>query len=337
MALRMCRYGTCNVWRKNAIIKDEKGLPNFMTLFFMDPADGKPDEKDIPDMFKVRGKIMQGVAISQFFNTNIKGVPCSLPYAMPWKNVSLKSAQEACSEKGKNWHLLTNTEFVYLLGEARKMAHTIHGNTCHGVCADAPDEKGVLYDGYCTLTGLDPLAWSHDGTADGVFGLCGNYWEPVTGLRLAAGVVQYIKENDAAAVDSSKDSKEWITAAVDGKELKLYGNNGVTLTTGEVKKDWDGAHYSELRLDGLEEVPKIALKLGLVPPDYKTEKAGIWADSALDEALPYRGSAFGHTSHGGPAALYLYHTRAHSYHNISFRSALLLENWELVTEALEGA
>lgn len=94
MALKMVKYGTCTVWRTKVVIKDKNGIPDFMTLFFMDPRDGKPDEKDVPDMFKVNGKIVQGVAISQFHNTEIKGVPHSLPYNMPIENKTFTQAEK---------------------------------------------------------------------------------------------------------------------------------------------------------------------------------------------------------------------------------------------------
>lgn len=340
-ALRMVKYGTCTVWKQQAIIKDENGLPNFMTVFFMDPKDGTPDEKDIPDIFKVNGKIMQGVAISQYHNTEIKGIPCSLPYAMPWEGMSLEKAVKAVKKKGSGWHLLTNTEFVYLLNEADKIGHEIHGNTNYGKCAIAPEEKGVLYDGYCTLTGCEPLAWSHDGTEDGVFGLCGNYWEPVTGLRLREGMLEYIPENNAAAVDTGKESDAWKAAEVDGKKLKLSANDSsdVKLTTGEVEENWGACHMCNLDVTEFENIPEIIFKLGIVPKDFKEKKeqAGLWVDSNLEEVTPLRGSCFYYTSDGGPAALGLSSTRSRSGSYISLRSALLLENWELVTEALEGA
>lgn len=340
MTLRMVKYGTCTVWRTKVVIKDEKGIPDFMTLFFMDPKDGTPDEKDIPDMFKVNGKIVQGVAISQFHNTEIDGLPYSLPYNKPIEGTCYDSAEYACKKKGKGWHMLTNTEFVYLLNEAEKLGKTIHGNTDNGRCADAPEEHGALCDGYCTLTGCDPLTWSHDGTEDGVFGLCGNYWEPVNGLRLRKGKIEYIKENDAAVVGTDKTSKNWITAFTDNSEtLYLDRQCGrVTLTNKQIAGACGGDHYSDLKLAGtLEEVPEILYKLGVTPRNYKKEKAGIWVDSREDEATALRGSSFGSTSFGGAAALILDNTRTLSGGNISFRSALILENWELVNEVLKGA
>lgn len=322
--------------KKAVIIKDSHGLPNYMTMFYMDPAAEAPEE--VPEIFKVNGKIMAAVMVSQFANTLINEIPCSLPYSRPANAIDWDKANKLCREKGKGWHLLTNTEYTFLLDEADKLGHKIHGNTNHGSSADNPEEKGILFDGYHTLTGCDPLAWSHDGTQDGVFGLCGNFWEWVTGLRLAKGTIQYIAENDAAGeTDMNVNSTAWKTASADGQALKLSGGYGVTLTTGEVKNDWDGCHFSELELEELKEVPEILYKLGVIPRNWKEEKAGLWADSSLEEAVPVRGSGFSHTASGGPVALRLSNPRSNAHSSVSFRSALYVEDWQLVTEILAGA
>ena len=93
---------------------------------------------------------------------------------------------------------------------------------------------------------------------------------------------------------------------------------------------------ADLQLEELDEVPEIAYKLGIVPHDWKHETAGLWADSELEESVPFRGSSFRNTSHGGAGALYLYYPRSHVYFGVSFRSALFLEDWELVTELLKA-
>lgn len=93
---------------------------------------------------------------------------------------------------------------------------------------------------------------------------------------------------------------------------------------------------AELQLEELDEVPEIAYKLGIVPHDWKHETAGLWADSELEESVPLRGSGFYYTSYGGAGALLLSYPRSSVYHNVSFRSALFLEDWELVTELLKA-
>ena len=324
------------VKKKAVIVKDRLGLPNYMTMFYMEPGTYEPE--DVPELFKIRNKIVPAVLVSQFTNTMIKGVPASLPYQQPKHTISYDEAAAACGRKGKGWHLMTNTELVDLLHEAEELGHTIGGNTNYGSNSKNEQESGVRYDSAGrTLTGCDPLTWSHDGTADGVFGLCGNFYEWVTGLRLHYGVIEYTKNNDAAVDGYTTEAPDWQVATVNGKPLRLYGNDGVTFSTKEdVEVAWDGCHIKDLQLEELEEMPEIAYKLGIVPHDWKNETAGIWADNELEEAVPIRGSSFGDTSDGGAGALFLSDPRSGVYSVVSFRSALFLESWELVTDLLKA-
>ena len=93
---------------------------------------------------------------------------------------------------------------------------------------------------------------------------------------------------------------------------------------------------ADLQLEELDEVPEIAYKLGIVPHDWKHETAGLWADSELEESVPLRGSCFIITSDGGAGALNLVSARSFVYNDVSLRSALFLEDWELVTELLKA-
>ena len=52
--------------------------------------------------------------------------------------------------------------------------------------------------------------------------------------------------------------------------------------------------------------------------------------------MPIRGSSFNNTSNGGAGALSLYYPRSSVGNNVSFRSALFLESWELVTDLLKA-
>lgn len=324
------------VKKKAVIVMDSAGLPNYMTMFYMEPGTYEPE--DVPELFKIRNKIVPAVLVSQFTNTMIKGVPASLPYQQPKHTISYDEAAAACGRKGKGWHLMTNTEFVYLLHEAEELGHTIGGNTNYGSDSKNEQESGVRYDSAGrTLTGCDPLTWSHDGTAGGVFGICGNFYEWVTGLRLHYGVIEYTKNNDAAVDGYTTEAPDWQVATANGKPLRLYGNDGVTLSTKEdVEVAWDGCHIKDLQLEELEEMPEIAYKLGIVPHDWKNETAGIWADNELEEAVPFRGSGFRDTSLGGAGALLLSSARSCVSCSVSLRSALFLESWELVTDLLKA-
>ena len=254
----------------------------------------------------------------------------------------------ACRRKGPGWHMLTNAEWVYLMKDAAAAGHTISGNTDYGKNADNPEEKGYCYDGYTVLTGTEPLAWSHDGTAEGVFGLCGNFWERVAGLRLHKGVIEYIPDNNAAAEDYMQQDPAWVVARTEepgeeglpfGKPLYLDAQCGkVVLTDGQIAGRWDCCHMKDLQLAGsLKEVPDIIHRLGILPQDWKQEKAGLWIDSELEEAVPRRGSSFNGASYGGVSALGLGRARSRVSGSVSFRSALYLKDWKLVTELLGRA
>jgi hypothetical protein len=324
--------------KKPVIVDDCKGKPNFMTLFYISK---EPQEEvkleDVPEMFRVNGRVVAGVAISQFTNKVIGGLPYSLPFQQPEENVNHEEAMKMCRRKGKGWHLLTNAEWMYLIGDAAAAGHEIYGNTNYGKDADHPESEGWCYDGYTTLTGTDPREWSHDGTINGVYGLKGNFWEHVCGLRLKKGNIEYIPDNNAAEVEDDRDPGVWTAAQIGEETLRMEGTeDGVRLTTKKENSRWNACHFRELEVDlPGGEVPEILHRLGVVPENWKEEKAGIWVDSSI-ESVPYRGSGFLGTSYGGPAALDLYDPRTGSLSSISFRSALILENWELITEKLIG-
>ena len=92
----------------------------------------------------------------------------------------------------------------------------------------------------------------------------------------------------------------------------------------------------EVEIDGIEEVPEIIFRLGILTRDWKERKDGLYIDSDFTEALPLRGSSFGSTSYGGAAALNLYSPRSSSNNSIGFRSALWLDDWKKINELLTG-
>ena len=170
----------------------------------------------------------------------------------------------------------------------------------------------------------------------------------MAGLRLHKGVIEYIPDNNAAAEDFTPQDPAWTIARVEepgeeglpfGKPLKLDAQcNEIVLTDSDISGKWRGCHMRDVKLAGsLKEVPEIIHRLGILPQDWQQEKAGIWADSELEEAVPFRGSGFRNASHGGVAALNLYNARSLVDNSVSFRSALYLKDWKLVTDLLGRA
>jgi hypothetical protein len=334
------------IFKTAVVVNDEAGLPNYMTMFYMEPGTYK--QEDAPEMFKINGEIMAAILISQYANTVINEIPVSLPYQKPVESMGHDESAAACRKKGPGWHLMTNAEWVYLMKDAAAAGHKISGNTDRGKNAENPEEKGYCYDDYMVLTGTEPLAWSHDGTPEGVFGLCGNFWECVAGLRLRKGMIEYIPDNNAAAADFKPQDPAWTIARTEepgeeglpfGKPLYLDAQcEKVVLTDGQIAGSWNCCHMKDLQLDGsLKEVPDIIHRLGILPQDWQKEKAGLWIDSELEEAVPARGSSSYGPSYGGATALSLHYARSNAHDGVSFRSALYLKDWKLVTDLLGAA
>lgn len=307
---------------ENVVLFDKLGNPSIMVKYT--PEAGKPVEP----VFIIENEPVEAVYISKYTNTMVNGLPCSLPFMKPAHSVNFDEASAACRAKGEGWHLMTNTEWEYLLAESRAAGTMPHGNTDYGKYYFDNTEKGEVYDGYHTLPGTGPLTWSNTHEADGVFDLCGNFWEWVAGLRLKKGVIQYIENNDAAIADLSKESEAWKSVEVAGKTVKLSAEGaGVAVTTEEPEENWDGCHFKDMEIK-LDEVPDILHKLGIIPENQKEEMAGIFADSGEEETLPLRGSGFYNTSYGGPSSVSLYNPRSGVNYDVGFRSAFFKRKTE---------
>ena len=160
----------------------------------------------------------------------------------------------------------------------------------------------------------------------------------VTGLLLTTGRGAYIPNNPAAGGSTARESAAWQQAKTeDGKIIYLSGGDGVAITTGQAREGWDGVHMRDIQLDGLESIPQIIFDIAILPPDYMERKDGIYVDSELAEAVPFRGSSFYNTSNAGASAVHLNHPRSNVSVNIGFRSALYVKDWKQITGKLIGA
>ena len=65
------------VKKKAVIVKDRLGLPNYMTMFYMEPGTYNPE--DVPEIFKIRNKIVPAILISQYHNTVIDTLTLQCP------------------------------------------------------------------------------------------------------------------------------------------------------------------------------------------------------------------------------------------------------------------
>ncbi len=303
------------------VIYDKDGFPSMMLKL----ENTAPSKEEADPIFIVKGQEYDSVYLSRFVNSIMDGHAVSLPFMNPAVRLDMDEMIAACKAKGEKWHLLTIREWRYIVD---RTIEGIHGNTDCGVYHDDPSERGIKGDNYGhTLTGSGPASWFHNGDKEtGIADVVGLVWKTVAGLRLKNGVVEYMKDNDAAAPDAdlSADSKEFLQIMIDGLPVRIGSDgDGLKITTDEVSEyNWDERRNVEV---DLVNVPEILKDLGIVTDNMEESREWLAADPELEECVCFVGAGFGSTSYSGPSALLLYDVRSYVYTCIGFFSALLGE------------
>ena len=307
--------------------------------------------------FVVGGTEKSEIFIGMYQGVRKNGELLSLPGMDPAasRNHDLFVADaRAC---GPGWHVMTNAEWAALQLWCWKNGFMPRGNSNFGSSSDAAWETGRRQDGLApglnsgtarTLTGSGPVSWNHDNTAAGIADLNGNVWEWSPGMRLVAGEIQIIENNNAAlaATDFGPTSAAW--RAINGATGDLVtptftgsieGGDYVPTTANSVRYATSGtANYTLVRASGQSfegmtnpgatPVGTAALQLlrrhGLFPvANTGLAGDGFYVD-VTGERLPYRGGGWSYAAVSGVFALGLNYARSSAFTNIGARPAFVL-------------
>lgn len=307
--------------------------------------------------FIVNGVEKSELFISVYANTVVDNVGVSLPGLDPAVNMNFDQAVSYCTRKGPGWHLMSHAEWAALQALALQTGFQPRGNTYWGLHHELKYETGTLAPGAAplgvredakhgrTLTGSGPLSWRHDNSPAGIADLVGDVWEWTSGLRLNAGEINIIPDNDAAAQNANHaaNSPLW-------KAILENGNLATPGAANTLKYDSAGAngtgavilnktiasqyptpdtsahsycYFKDMTAKSGVTVPALAKVLGLYPVDIEKPLGGVWHRNA-GERLPLRGGDYGNNSYCGLFALDLHHYRTHYSRYIGFRSAFIL-------------
>lgn len=340
---------------KNTVLYDDQGNPSIMVVipkFYLDDVmAGAPHT--VHPAFIVNGVEKPYIYISKYQNIVQNSRAYSLPGQDPATYVNFDQALSYCYAKGQGWHLMSRAEWAAIALWCKKNGFMPRGNNNYGSDCSATYERGREtgkdWDNIRTgrvATGSGPASWAHDGTTDGIYDLNGNVWEWNSGLRLNAGEIQIIQDNNASILnaDHSSASTLWkAISAVDGSlvapgtsgtlkydytSTPVAGSSNIELNTTLANAQPDDNAYGNKTFETLTAhsgitVPMIMKSLGLFPIDTSNGGDGFWLKNYL-ERFPLSGGIWGDGSGAGLFALYMNPIRSISHVDVGFRAAYVL-------------
>lgn len=327
-------------------------IPRF-NLSDIDPSLGV----GVHPAFVVNGMEKSELFIGMYAGIRKNGELLSLPSVDPTVSTDHDSFVETVRANGAGWHLVSNVEYAALALWCWKNGFMPRGNTNYGASSDAPFETGRRQDGLApgtaegsarTLTGSGPVSWNHDNTPAGIADLCGNVWEWAPGMRIVAGEVQVIPNNDAALsnIDLGPTSSAW--KAIDGQTGafitptftgSIAGEDYTPTTPRSVRYNVEGTNnYTLVRASGQswegmtnpgstpvsEDALQVMRRYALAPlEDADMGGDAIWMNLE-GERLAYRGGHWIDGARYGVFALALSYPRSYSSTSRGARPAFVL-------------
>lgn len=343
---------------KMTVLYTASGQPSYMNViphFNMEDIDPSLGQGVHPAF------IVGGVQKSELFIGTYQGISkngefLSLPGVVPTGGRNHDQLLAYARSNGQGWHIATNAEFAALALWCWKNGYMPRGNSQYGRASDAVWETARRTDGGVpgdsasggrTLTGSGPVSWRHDNTPGGISDLCGNVWEWAPGMRVVAGEIQIVANNDVAlnSTDLGPTSSAW--KAIDGETGQLItptftgslaGEDYVPTTPRSVRYANSGtagytlvragSNFDSLSNPGTPRVSDAALavlkRYGLFPVvSGAFRNHGLWLNTE-GESLPIRGGSSNYSGSSGVFALYLSYARSYVTTNIGARPAFVL-------------
>lgn len=326
---------------KNTVIFDDMGMPSVMVavpkMTMAQLIDG--GSQNAHPAFSVNGVEKDVMYVGKFHDVVINDRTYSLPMKDSKVYVTFDEGVAYNRNKGKGWSLMPYALWCAIALWCRKNNCMPHGNNNYGTdSAYASEGRGVeaTKDGDKTTRvyeGTGPVSWYHDGTRAGIYGMNGNVWDRVAGMRLMNGEIQIIPYSNCfdSSVSMSKTSSHWKAINKDGSLVapgttgSLKWGTGKNLTTGSVeqKDEHFNTPYADMVLDSsITTVPELAKALLLYPDEPKGDYGNDYHWWRTDgEKIPCCGGNWDDGSGAGVFFVYANDPRSDSYGSVGLRSA----------------
>lgn len=295
--------------------------------------------------FIVGGVEKDEILIGTQATVEIDGEGLSQTGRAPKTSINHDAAVALMRSTGPGFCATTNAMFAALALLIWRDQQYPRGNSNYGRSHSHHDEYGLRPDGDPAIggnvggntvvqTGTGPVTWNWPRTPFGIQGLTGNVWEWSPGMRIDAGEIQIIPDNDAALAitDLSAGSSEWkaidrtsgALVAPGSADTVKYASSGTA--DGTIVAGSSGAPLANLATHGIAE-PALQLlrSLALIPPDGPT---GMLSDrfeyNLSGERTPRRGGYWNGGGGCGPFALDLSFARSNALTSLGLRPAFVI-------------
>ncbi|MGP2961373.1 hypothetical protein [Serratia ureilytica] len=305
--------------------------------------------------FIVNGQRKEAFFYGCYPGTLIHGELVSQPETAPASWHDLAAFRQAAARNGRGWHIGTNAEWAALMFWCRRHGWPELGNTESGRSHRDRRQYGKRCDGGAvgdeqgdptTFTASGPAAWYHDGTPHGIGDLCGNLWEWQHGLKLVAGEILLLPDNDAAMPMTDDEDERWRavdlatgewlppgspgTAKFDASSPSLTGNAGTPRISDRIRHFNGDPHdngyppglmddeFGRIGAASGESVPDILKILGVVPHHRCADGDQVYLRN-YGERMLMRGGAWYSGAGAGLRTLCLSHGAGHASATVGAR------------------
>jgi hypothetical protein len=279
------------------VLYDDTGIPSFMLKiprFKVETIDSSLG-RGVHPAFLVGEKEVEEIFVGQVNARIIDGRAYSLPDEGATRNITFDEAREACTKKGKGWHLLSSWEYAALVMFLVKTRNRYLKKVLWDWVDGLKIVNGEIFSPQKNDFELPEKDWPSMGI----------FFDDVKGRPILSKEITHYTEPDPRGVEDDRDDNYTHLNYLSELEYSVFPESD--------PKDFNRSE--------LENLARLLILPSATPVLAETDD-DIWVRN-YGERLPIRGAGWVNGATAGLAALYLLDRRVGSSNTVGFRPAFI--------------